>query len=559
MLESFTVPSSVSTLGRFAFSQCSKLASVTFESPSHLTNIPCQFFSGCHLLQTLKLPDSVTTIACSAFTGSRLTSVTGAGCVIAGPLIIRHGTILRCIGSPSKVVIPSTVREIGERAFHGLFSLEELRFEEGLVRIGIRAFGFCRGLQSVTFPASLQVIGESAFAGCNGLRSLRFASESQLQCIETYAFMCLRLETVILPATVQKISLSAFDQSLWPLVQFDGPPPLCMISDFVCSPDARILLGTVSEAETIVIPAGIEVIDPGAFSRCSVTEIVFESGTRLREIGEAAFARRSSLKAFRVPSSVETIGRRCFEMCCNMTTITFEDFSELKRIGENAFSRSGLRSITIPASTEEIDGSAFVGCPMLTIAVASGNRNFIVEGNLLLVSDGTEIVRYFGQELEIVVPARVEILRKSSFEECNQIETFLFENGSKLRRIGPSALSNCSTLRSISVPASVEIIEEGAFKSCIGLESCLIAENANLVRIEAEAFSGCHSLRSFYVPESVQVIGMNCFSNCRSLHRVKLQSGESLHKFVGDSTLTEALETVGLGEVSSLLIIELEN
>jgi hypothetical protein len=37
------------------------------------------------------------------------------------------------------------------------------------------------------------------------------------------------------------------------------------------------------------------------------------------------------------------------------------------------------------------------------------------------------------------------------------------------------------------------------------------------------------------------------------------ESGESLSRFVGDSTLTEVLETFGLGEMSSLLIIELEH
>jgi hypothetical protein len=486
--------------------------------------------------------------------------VTGASCVTATPFIIHQGAIVHYSGARRKIIIPSTVREIGDDAFYYVSSLRDLSFEEGLVRIRSLAFGHCRSLRTLTFPASLEVIGESAFVNCDSLRDLGFASGSRLQCIHRDAFAEDDLKTVILPATVGKIDPSAFTQQVWRLVQFDGPPPLFIKGNFLCSSDSRILLKPLSADDPAVIPAGVEVIGPRAFRDCRwMTGIVFGSGTRLREIGEKAFTECRLLGAFSVPSSVETIGDRSFENCVKLTTIAFEDASQLKKIGESAFARSQLTSITIPASTEEIDGSAFVGCPMVKIEIAPGSRNFTVEGNLLLTSDGTEIVRFFGQVLEIKVPAKVVILRKSCFEECDQVETILFENGSKLRRICRSALSNCSSLRSLSIPASVEIIEENALKGCTGLESCLIAENGRLVGMETEAFSECCSLRSFYIAKSIKVIGKNCFSECNSLHRLKFESGESLSKFVGNSALNEVLETFGLGDLSSLLIIELED
>jgi hypothetical protein len=240
-----------------------------------------------------------------------------------------------------------------------------------------------------------------------------------------------------------------------------------------------------------------------------------------------------------------------------MTAITFEDSSKLRKIGERVFDRSRLGSITIPASTEEIDGSAFVGCPLMVIEVAPGSRNFQVETNLLLRSDGTEIVRYFGPELEVIVPAKVEIFRKSCFEECTHVEQILFETDSKLRRICRSALSKCTSLMSISITASVYVIEEAAFNNCNGMESCTIPENANLQRIEKEAFSGCRSLRSFFIPPCVEAIGENCFHKCVSLRRLKFASNESLKKVIGDFTLDEALDSMGLNEIMSLLRIEI--
>jgi hypothetical protein len=155
----------------------------------------------------------------------------------------------------------------------------------------------------------------------------------------------------------------------------------------------------------------------------------------------------------------------------------------------------------IIALTEAIDGSSFVGCPLVEIGLARGSQPFMIQRNFLPTSDGAEIVRYIGRESRVVVLKKVERWEKSCFEASNQLERLLFENESNLRRIGRAALHSCVSPKSILIPASVEIIEEEAFKGCSELLSCSIAQNANLSRTEKEAFSGCHSLKSFLCPE----------------------------------------------------------
>jgi hypothetical protein len=194
----------------------------------------------------------------------------------------------------------------------------------------------------------------------------------------------------------------------------------------------------------------------------------------------------------------------------------------------------------------------------MEIGVAAGSQKLIVEGNQLLVSGGTEAVRYLGRELDIFVPKNVEILGKSCFQGCNHIERILFENGSQLRTICRCALASCESLKEIWIPASVEVIGDSAFEMCNGLESCLIGENGNLVRIEKNPFSNCFCLSSFYIPRSVESIGDNCFNKCRSLSRLGFASGESLKTFIGDLNLDEALEKSGLSEISSLFQIEID-
>jgi hypothetical protein len=133
----------------------------------------------------------------------------------------------------------------------------------------------------------------------------------------------------------------------------------------------------------LLIASNIEVIDASPFRRCNIYVVHFEHGTRLREIDPAAFAGCQQLIGFNVPESVEILGDRCFAGCSKMETIEFEGRSRLKRIGELAFTLCNLHSITIPALTEEIDGSAFADCPFISIRVAPGSLNFKVEGNCL--------------------------------------------------------------------------------------------------------------------------------------------------------------------------------
>jgi hypothetical protein len=239
-----------------------------------------------------------------------------------------------------------------------------------------------------------------------------------------------------------------------------------------------------------------------------------------------------------------------------MKTIAFDEFSKLKAIGALAFAGCKLDSITIPASTEKIDGSAFLGRRLAAIQVTAGSQNFSVDGNMLITSNGREIVRYFGLDDEVVVPADVEILGKSCFEYCCHVESIIFENGSKLRLIGCSAFCRCTSLSSIEIPASIEIIEDEAFNGCIQREYCLLDDRASLVTIGKAAFAECSSLTSLDIPMMVESIGYNCFKDCSPLSRLTFASANSLRKVVGDMSLDMAFEHFGFNDLSCLFSIE---
>jgi hypothetical protein len=218
-----------------------------------------------------------------------------------------------------------------------------------------------------------------------------------------------------------------------------------------------------------------------------------------------------------------------------------------------------MRSITIPALTEEIDGSAFLNCPLIQIQVAPGSLNFKVERNLLVTSDGTGIVRYFGLDREITLGKKVKVLGSLCFEDCRHLDKIAFEIGSELERIGPGALRGCSSLIGIEIPSSLTTIEEASFEGCTELESCLIAKDSSLVTIGATAFAKCTSLRSFYFPQLLGEIGSQCFSKCDYLYQLKFGTSESLKKVVGDRSLEDALEEFGVIAGSTLFRIDVED
>ena len=96
---SFTVPGSVTSIGNYAFHECTILTSVTI--PDSVTSIGNYAFYRCTSLTSVIIPDSVTSIGYNAFEGcASLTSVT----------------------------IPGGVTSIGDSAFYNCYSLTSIKY-----------------------------------------------------------------------------------------------------------------------------------------------------------------------------------------------------------------------------------------------------------------------------------------------------------------------------------------------------------------------------------------------------------------------------------------------
>ncbi len=107
---SYTIPSSVTSIGSGAFQGCSGLTSVTV--PSSVTSIPTACFNGCSSLTSITIPSSVTSI--------------GSGNWINASQI--NGAFQNCT-SLTSITIPSSVTSIGLAAFQGCSGLTSAIFQ----------------------------------------------------------------------------------------------------------------------------------------------------------------------------------------------------------------------------------------------------------------------------------------------------------------------------------------------------------------------------------------------------------------------------------------------
>ena len=164
----YTIPSSVITIGNYAFYFCSGLTGITI--PNNVTSIGDYAFSYCSgLTGTLTIPNGVTSIGSYAFYSC--SGLTGTLTIPNSVTSIGNRAFSYCSGLTG-ITIPNGVTSIGSYAFSGCSGLTGITIPNGVTSIGSDAFSYCSKLNSVTIGNSVDNIGDYAFYNCVGLNAI---------------------------------------------------------------------------------------------------------------------------------------------------------------------------------------------------------------------------------------------------------------------------------------------------------------------------------------------------------------------------------------------------
>ena len=380
-LKSVTIPSSVTSIGGGAFYGCRGDLYVNCNIPSYSSSIGNPFFnseftslvigegvtsigdyafSDCSILQSVTIPSSVTSIGSRAFSGCS-----------GGDLLYLY---VNCD-------IPS-YSSINESPFYnGKFTI--LVIGEGVTSIGKNAF--CRsGLQSVTIPSSVTSIGEDAFSGCGGdlYVNCNIPSYSSFTESPFYHFI-----NIVIGEGVTSIGDNAFYRRSGSVT----------IPSSVTSIGPRAFYGCGGALYVNCDIPSYSSINESPFFNSKFTSLVIGEG--VTSIGDNAFYGCSGLQSVTIPSSVTSIGEDAFYGCggalyvnCDIPSYYYDFDSPfyngiftslvigegVTSIGDYAFyGCSGLQSVTIPSSVTSIGEDAFYGC--------SGLQSVTIPENVTLI------------------------------------------------------------------------------------------------------------------------------------------------------------------------------
>lgn len=203
-LSSVTIPNSVRSIGDRAFYGCKTLED--FILPDGILTIGQEAFYDCKTLNKIELPNSVTFIGAGAFNDcNALTEIN----IPDGVKSIEEYTFNKCY-SLAKIDIPDSVTSIGDCAFRHCYKLTDFEIPDKVISIGSYAFGNGRTvMEELVIPSSVRVIGDYAFYDHTGLKNVTI--QNGVEEIPYYAFGgCSGLNVIVIPKSVTTVKENAF-------------------------------------------------------------------------------------------------------------------------------------------------------------------------------------------------------------------------------------------------------------------------------------------------------------------------------------------------------------
>jgi hypothetical protein len=303
---SVSIGTNVTSIGRFAFSNCGKLSLVII--PNSVNSIGTEAFANC-----------------SSLIGILVGNGNPNYCDLNGVLFNKNQTTL--IQYPGAAAgdytPPNWVTTIGEAAFGGCGGLTKVSIPEGVSEIGEYAFDGCTSLTEIAVDN-----GNETYSSINGVltdqrqttlikypegKTGNYNVPKSIRTLGDYAFANnMGLSNVTGAESVTKIGNAAFAN--------------CMNLTSISIPNSVISLGDSALSNcgltNLTIPDGVTTIGQWAVAFCrSLTNITIGNG--VTDIGTMAFNGCDALKQIVMGNSVAKMGGSAFISCIQLKSVCF--------------------------------------------------------------------------------------------------------------------------------------------------------------------------------------------------------------------------------------------
>lgn len=296
-------------------------------------------------------------------------------------------------------------------------------------------------------------------------------AKKEVTSIGEYLLNSVPVDEIVLPDTVEKIGIGAFDSTYAQQIRFPGNPnlkvfPFKMLANTciekVVIPQSVEELGEFclfsSKTKEIVLHDGIRVIGPSCFYSSHIESISVPKKICVLPLGFCGGAK--NLQEVSLHDDVVVIGSSAFLHTEALKEIRFP--KGLVEIADNAFQWSGLEHVDFPESVQYIGSGAFTGCKMQDIHKRGG---FIGESAFAQC-----------QSLEIASLYDVAILKKWLFRDCKVLHQVLALDA---RIIESQAFGLCPSLTEVHLGKVTECAKD-AFVGCKELKRVYVNKDTDL-------------------------------------------------------------------------------
>ncbi|MBR6964348.1 MAG: leucine-rich repeat domain-containing protein [Prevotella sp.] len=385
-------------------------------------------------------------------------------------------------------------------------SFNEFQYFTNVISLESEAFQYCTNMSAIIIPYSVKRIGEMSFYECSSLKTLTISKN-----INYIGYFSLYGCSSLISFDVEESNMYftsengvLFNKDLTTIVCY----PLGKTASSYTIPDGVTTIGSVAFCDctnltSVTIPNSVTKIGSYAFSGCSnITSLKLPDN--LKYIWYRAFQGCTGLKSITLPETLESIDELAFSGCKSLTYLYIPQ--NVNYIGNSmcAFC-SKLTSIDVADGNNNymsIDGVLFDKNVTTLICYPAGKKG----KSYTIPQSVTFLEKYSFSSCSnltnLEIPSGVTEIREGSFYNCSALASVNLPNG--LAKIDDMVFQDCEALTSVTIPNGVTSIGFQAFCYCTSLTSVTIPSSVTNLYY---SFINCFNLTDVYcyaeqVPEA---------------------------------------------------------